>query len=143
LPSYKTHDKIAYITAPVLTIASTTVLPSFYPFVFGAVFLAANHWLSPDLDIDSIMLRRWGFLSFIWYPYRKYIHHRSFLSHSGPFSATLRLAYLCLWVVLPLWYFVSIDTMIGYVLYYHLLFYILYGAMVAADTLHTLLDHLL
>ncbi len=57
-------------------------------------FLFGGIWLSPDLDTRSKALKRWGILQWIWWPYRKLIKHRSFLSH-GPFiGTTLRILYL-------------------------------------------------
>ncbi len=60
----------------------------------GISFLLGGLWLSPDLDISSKPLKRWGFLKILWWPYRKFIPHRSIFSH-GPFLGTaLRIIYL-------------------------------------------------
>ena len=57
-------------------------------------FLIGGLWLSPDLDTNSRSLKRWGILQWCWWPYRKFISHRSILSH-GPFIGTvLRIGYL-------------------------------------------------
>lgn len=52
--------------------------------------------LSPDLDLNSSIYKRWGPLRFIWWPYQKCVRHRSIISHSffvGPF---LRVIYFIL-----------------------------------------------
>lgn len=133
MPSYRTHDRVAYITAPVIMLGAYQLTRIETAIGIGIGFLAANHYLSPDLDIDSIMNRRWGILRFIWYPYKKLFHHRSFWTHSGPISATVRFIYLSLWL-LPLLYF--------YVPPIHIVF-VAWVVMVLADTLHTVLDKLL
>lgn len=130
MPTYKTHDRAALIAAPiiVLGVSQLTTLPN--ALALGAGFLVANYYLSPDLDIDSIMNKRWGILRFIWYPYKKIFHHRSFWTHSGPISATVRFIYLAVWLIPLLYFYVPPIAVI-------LAFYI---AMVLADSLHTILD---
>jgi uncharacterized metal-binding protein len=51
-------------------------------------------WLSPDLDVRSTALRRWGVLGGIWWPYRRLLRHRSLLSHGPLIGMALRLAWL-------------------------------------------------
>jgi uncharacterized metal-binding protein len=143
LPGYKTHDRAAYIAAPVLTGVAYAVLPLPYTLLFSVAFLAGNHWLSPDLDIDSIMSHRWGFLRFIWFPYKRLIHHRSFLSHSGPLSAAIRIIYLSVLLSIPLYVVFGSAMLYMLFLQYWQIYAILYLGVAAADTLHTALDHLL
>ncbi len=140
MPNYKTHDTAAYIAAPVFTYALTTVLPLDTALATGVAFLVANRWLSPDLDIDSILNRRWGFLIALWYPYRKVVHHRSFLSHSGPFSAAIRLLYLMFWILIPLLLLIPVSALITALVTHWTIIVLFYVAMAAADTLHTILD---
>ena len=62
--------------------------------ISGAAFLTGGLWLSPDLDTNSIAIKRWGILQGLWWPYQKVIPHRSIFSH-GPFIGTvLRVIYL-------------------------------------------------
>ncbi len=63
-------------------------------FIAGIAFAIGGQWLSPDLDTKSNALKRWGFLKWIWSPYRKLIPHRSLLSHSPFLGTALRLLYL-------------------------------------------------
>lgn len=130
MPGYRQHDTVALIAAPVLTFAVTQVTTVSNALAIGAAFLLVNRYLSPDLDIDSIMNRRWGMLYFIWYPYKKFFHHRSFWTHSGPVSATIRFMYLAAWLS-PVLLFVHPPWLIiaG-----------LYLLMVLVDIVHTLLD---
>lgn len=133
MPGYKTHDRAAIITAPLITLAATQIMSLESAVSIGIGFLVANHYLSPDLDIDSIMIKRWGILYFIWYPYKRTFSHRSFWTHSGPISATIRFVYFSFWL-LPFLYLLSPP-------FYIML--LLWVVMVLADTLHTLLDKIL
>lgn len=130
MPNYKIHDRAAIITAPVIIIGISQLTTLQSAIGIGISFLLANHYLSPDLDIDSIMNRRWGILRFIWTPYKKVFAHRSFWTHSGPISATIRFIYLSVWL-LPLLYFYTPPLYIVFVVWI---------VMVLADSLHTLLD---
>lgn len=136
MPSYKTHDTVAIIAAPVLftgvIITSTNLILAS---TITATFLLSNYYLSPDLDIDSIMMKRWGVLYFIWYPYKKVFSHRSIWTHSGPLSATIRALYLGI-ILLPIILFFNISVPLIAILF-------LYIGMILADTLHSLLDWIL
>lgn len=134
MPSHKTHDLACYIATPIITIASLAYISPKESLLFGAGILVSNYLLSPDLDTNSIMNRRWSILHFIWHPYMRMFHHRSFFTHSGPISATIRLAYLCI-LLSPLLLVVPIRVPIP-------LFdlFICYMACCVSDSLHTLLD---
>lgn len=62
--------------------------------IFFFSFIFATFMLSPDLDTKSKSYTRWGILSFIWIPYRKFMKHRDFLSHFPVISSALRGIYL-------------------------------------------------
>lgn len=128
MPNYKVHDRAALIAAPIIVAVSTQFTTVSNAIAIGAGFLLANHYLSPDLDINSIMDRRWGILRFIWWPYKKLFHHRSFWTHSGPISATVRFIYLSVWLA-PLFLYLPWEIITA-----------VYISMVLADSLHTALD---
>ncbi len=130
MPGYRSHDRAAIITAPIIMFASAQFTTIQNAIGISIGFLVANYYLSPDLDIDSIMNRRWGALRFIWWPYKKMFHHRSFWTHSGPISATVRFLYLSFWL-LPALYFFNPPMVI--ILW-------LWISMILADSLHTALD---
>ncbi len=69
----------------------------------GLAFLVGGLWLSPDLDTRSNATRRWGWLRWLWWPYRRGLSHRSVLSHSPLLGSTGRLLYLALWITLLSW----------------------------------------
>ena len=57
-------------------------------------FVVGGLWLSPDLDVRSNALRRWGALRWIWWPYRRLLPHRSLFSHGPLIGMALRLVWL-------------------------------------------------
>ena len=95
MPNYKTHDTIGYVSAPFVGVITYAIIDRI-DIALGvtAAYVFSTLFLSPDLDADSRIYKRWLFLRFIWYPYKQIIPHRSVFSHSGPFSAILRLVYL-------------------------------------------------
>lgn len=68
----------------------------------ACAFVVGGLWLSPDLDVHSTALRRWGVLKGIWWPYRRLLPHRSFFSHGPLIGMGLRLAWLSA-LMLLLW----------------------------------------
>lgn len=142
MPNYKTHDKVAYITSPLWIGSCFFLLPVDQLCILAAGYFIGNHWLSPDLDIASIMNRRWSLLRIIWYPYRRIIHHRSFYSHSGPLSAALRILYLSMWICIPALLLVPVNIFITAILAYLPYIAAFYYGVAISDTVHTVLDHI-
>ncbi len=70
--------------------------------IAGLGFLFGGLWLSPDLDTQSRALQRWGVFKVIWKPYRKWIPHRSGLSHSPFLGTFIRISYLIIAISLTL-----------------------------------------
>lgn len=99
MPSGRTHDEITLWSLPwvagitwVFTRSSHLTL-----FVSGG-FLFSGLMFGPDLDIYSQQFLRWGWLRWIWLPYQKSLHHRSFLSHGPVIGTVLRVVYLMTWI---------------------------------------------
>jgi uncharacterized metal-binding protein len=61
--------------------------------VYAASTLASGLVLSPDLDLHSESYKRWGFLRFIWWPYKTALPHRHFLSHGFVIGMLTRVVY--------------------------------------------------
>tara|TARA_Y100001968_G_C19369201_1_gene724175 strand:+ start:100 stop:555 length:456 start_codon:yes stop_codon:yes gene_type:complete len=94
MSSGKEHDKsIKRLSIPIAVLISIIVNLKI-GILFGAAFLIGGLWLSPDLDTMSRPLKRWGLLQILWWPYRKTIKHRSFLSHSPLIGTAIRFFYL-------------------------------------------------
>lgn len=100
MPSGHTHDRITFWSVPL--VAGCTGLLSHSPnltLLASGGFLFGGLMFGPDLDIYSRQYQRWGWLRWIWLPYRRLFAHRSFWSHGAIVGTALRLLYLTLWVV--------------------------------------------
>ena len=94
------HDRATVLLALPFGLLCGAVVDSSATVPAAGAFLVGGLWLSPDLDVRSNALRRWGPLAALWGPYRRCLRHRSLLSH-GPLVGTAgRLAYLGAWVLL-------------------------------------------
>ena len=88
------HDQMTKILSIPFGVLMSLILNIQTGLLSSVAFLIGGLWLSPDLDTNSLPLKRWGPLKIIWWPYRKFINHRSILSH-GPFIGTImRIGYL-------------------------------------------------
>ena len=57
-------------------------------------FVVGGLWLSPDLDTRSNATRRWGPLRVLWWPYRRWLSHRSLVSHTPVLGSAGRVLYV-------------------------------------------------
>jgi uncharacterized metal-binding protein len=99
MPSGQTHDRITLWTLPVaagLTLAVTH--SSTLTLIVSGGFLFSGLMLGPDLDVRSVQFKRWGWLRWIWIPYRGSLRHRSPYSHAPVTGTVVRVAYLLLWL---------------------------------------------
>ncbi|MBE9177218.1 metal-binding protein [Oculatella sp. LEGE 06141] len=114
MPSGRTHDRITLWTLPVTAIAALLLSRSgTITLIVCAGFLFGGLMLGPDLDTHSVHYKRWGWLRWIWLPYRGSVRHRSPLSHAPITGTVLRVAYLLLWVGLVSFVGVAIANEIG------------------------------
>lgn len=95
MPSGRTHDRITWLSAP-LVVASAWALGAGWSSLLsvGAAYLFGGLMFGGDLDIHSVQYRRWGWLRWIWLPYRRLVSHRSVWSHGLIVGTIVRLAYL-------------------------------------------------
>jgi uncharacterized metal-binding protein len=99
MPAGRTHDRITLISLPVVGGAALFLSrSSSLTLIVCAGFLFSGLMFGPDLDIYSCQYKRWGWLRWLWLPYRKFLPHRSLLSHGPVVGTLLRLIYLGLWI---------------------------------------------
>ena len=111
MTSGQKHDKATIYLCVPFALLTGILFGKFSGIIAGAAFIVSGLWLSPDLDIYSKSLKRWGILKFVWFPYRKMIGHRSYLSH-GPFiGSAIRITYILLiaYAVQIIFQFLGID----------------------------------
>ncbi|GBF81686.1 metal-binding protein [Aphanothece sacrum] len=95
MPSGRTHDRITYLSLPLIAGLAYlfTHQPDLTVIVTGGYFFSGLMF-GPDLDIYSIQYKRWGIFRWLWLPYQSHLKHRSFLSHGFLIGTILRLLYL-------------------------------------------------
>ncbi len=101
MSSGRTHDRITLWALPLVVLAAFRVtLSGHLTAVVCLGFLLGGWMLGPDLDIHSVQYKRWGWLRWIWLPYRNRIRHRSHWSHGPVIGTVVRVLYLSLWLSL-------------------------------------------
>jgi uncharacterized metal-binding protein len=113
VPSGKVHDKItlaaAGLSIPVWWYFSATPRDLSAGGVLILSMLFSGLAISPDLDLNSSVYKRWGVFRYLWWPYQRLVPHRSWISHSFLLGPLLRVAYFlvavwglfraCSWIV--------------------------------------------
>ncbi|MDB9527212.1 metal-binding protein [Oscillatoria sp. CS-180] len=95
MPSGKTHDRITWWCTPWVGLGTMIATRHWgYTLLVLWGFIFAGLMFGPDLDIWSVQSKRWGWLAWIWRPYRKSLRHRSWLSHGFLSGTVVRLLYL-------------------------------------------------
>lgn len=98
MPSGTTHD---HLTVTVAVFIGTALMVQAEPssanlnraIVTSGAILASGLLASPDLDTASSIYERWGLLKWLWWPYQRFLPHRSWLSHGWLLAPWIRLAY--------------------------------------------------
>ena len=108
MPSYQIHDKINIALLVLILPALIYLNVDFVTvFIFALSFTFGTFFLSPDLDINSKIFKRWKLLRIFWCPYKEIFSHRQ-LSHHPIFGPISLICYLFALVILVL-YVVNAD----------------------------------
>lgn len=101
MPSGERHLQIELILWLPFTVGFYFLTASLmHSLIFTGAYLVSSLLLSPDLDLkENRPRRRWGVLSFIWWPYVRIFKHRG-VSHSLLFGPLTRLGYLAVLLAL-------------------------------------------
>jgi uncharacterized metal-binding protein len=105
MPNGKTHDKITYITTPIVGVGAFGMLTNIKngPDLMSALILTlivtgayffASMMFNGDLDTNSKPYNRWWLFKMIWVPYQVFFNHRSFWTHGIIIGTVVRLLYL-------------------------------------------------
>ncbi len=115
MPSGRTHDRITFWSVPLIVgLAYGLSRSGQLTLLVTGGFLFSGLMFGPDLDIYSVQYKRWGWLRWIWIPYRSLISHRSALSHGFLIGTLLRLVYLSLIAGIVLGGLSAIASLGGY-----------------------------
>ncbi|MGL5032417.1 MAG: metal-binding protein [Microcystaceae cyanobacterium] len=97
MPSGRTHDRLTWLLLPgVAAIAYGVTRSGGLTLAVSGAFLFSGLMFGPDLDIHSVQYKRWGWLRWLWLPYRKMLRHRSLISHGFLVGTFFRLFYVAI-----------------------------------------------
>ncbi|MGF1458487.1 MAG: metal-binding protein [Leptolyngbyaceae cyanobacterium] len=115
MPSGKTHDRITIGATPWLGLITQLVTQHWgYTVLVIGGFVFAGLMFGPDLDIHSVQSKRWGWLAWIWRPYRRSLRHRSWLSHGFLAGTLVRLLYLSGWILVGILLVLEVSNTAGH-----------------------------
>ncbi len=141
MPDYNTHrvfNYLAFLVISVLLFKMQVVITDMKLFlVLGVGFYIGTDFITPDLDIESTAIKRWGRLKVIWLPYKWLFKHGQ-SSHNILYGAIVRVMYFSI-IILGVYYllFRSLppETMIS-----SLYVFIFLTGIIIANALHIILD---
>lgn len=94
MPSGKTHDAVTFLlVAPTFAVSWKLTENFAAAEVVTIAMLIGGLMFGPDLDTQSKQYTRWGFFSFLWFPYKAFFSHRSRWSHGLLFGTLIRVIY--------------------------------------------------
>lgn len=94
MPSGKTHDLLTVLLlAPTFALAWLFTGSPTLALILTFFTLFGGFMFGPDLDTHSRQYTRWGFLRFLWFPYKVVFAHRSRWSHGILFGTLIRVLY--------------------------------------------------
>lgn len=141
MPDYNTHrifNYLAFLVISVLLFKLQVVITDMKLFLaLGIGFYIGTDFITPDLDIESTAIKRWGRLKIIWLPYKWLFKHGQ-SSHNILYGAIVRVVYFSI-IILGVYYllFRSLppETMISSVYVF-----IFLAGIITANALHIILD---
>ena len=108
MPGYNTHRRFNYsvlvIIAALFYLRHLILFDPVQLLVLGAGFYAGTEFITPDLDIESKAIKRWGALRNLWLPYKLLFKHGK-SSHNIVYGAVVRLLYISL-IILGVYYLI-------------------------------------
>jgi len=145
MPQYNTHRRFNYavllIVAALFYFREIRIFDQVQFLILGAGFYAGTEYITPDLDIQSRAMNRWGLFKIMWFPYMLLFEHGK-SSHNIMYGAFVRLLYIST-IIFAVYYLLfralPTDVMIlplGYVLTF-------ITGIILANGLHVILDMLI
>jgi len=96
MPGSATHNPACLILAPVVMAGAATLGGDWQTCIAAGIGCASGVAVSPDLDmVNTVRVPVIGWIwGAYWWPYRKLIAHRAYISHAPIAGTLVRLAYL-------------------------------------------------
>ena len=116
MPSGKTHIKInwlALLLIDLLLVIFNQNINLKYLLLFNIYFVLTSYYISPDLDIDSSVYKRWGILRWVWYPYKEIMKHGN-SSHSFIWGPISLISNLMIYAAMIVFIIASLDLLTGF-----------------------------
>ena len=141
MPGYNAHRLFNYaIFAAIAALAWHESVNPVQLLALGAGFYIGTDFLTPDLDTESIAIKRWGRFKILLLPYKWAFAHRQ-SSHNIVYGAVVRILYIGL-IILVSYYLLFNSLPAGTISSSVYVFIFLIGIIIA-NALHILLDSLL
>lgn len=144
MPSYNTHRIFNYTIFIAITIVlyvwigpATINLKQFL--TLSAGYYIGTDFITPDLDIKSKAIKRWGVLKVLWLPYMWLFKHGQ-SSHNIMYGAVVRIVYISL-IILGVYYLLFRSLPPGTIVSSVYIIIFLIG-IITANALHVVLDFL-
>ena len=143
MPGYNIHRGFNYsafiAVAALLYFKGMSFLDLYQFIVLVAGFYIGTEFVTPDLDVESRAINRWGPLKVLWWPYMLMFKHGQ-SSHNIFYGAVVRVLYFSL-MIAGLYYliFKTVPTDITIPTVF---LYVLLVGIVLANVLHVMLDML-
>ncbi|MEA3295808.1 MAG: metal-binding protein [Patescibacteria group bacterium] len=135
MPNGKTHDKITYITTPIITLGTIFFTNITWGVIMFFSYLFSSMMFNGDLDTNSRPYNRWWIFKIIWIPYQLLFLHRSIWTHGFLIGTIIRILYIMPIIILI---FISLNISIK-VMDYQILLLIFIG-LELGNSIHTLSD---
>jgi len=144
MPGYNTHRRFNYavllIVAALFYFRGIMIFDPVQFLILGTGFYSGTEFITPDLDVQSRAIKRWGVFKILWFPYM-ILFEQGKSSHNIIYGAFVRLLYIIV-IILGLYYLLfsalPSDFMIiplGYVITF-------ITGIILANGLHVVLDML-
>ncbi|MBU4340383.1 MAG: metal-binding protein [Euryarchaeota archaeon] len=109
-------------------------------FVLGAGFFAGTEFITPDLDIESRAIKRWGAFRALWFPYKMIFKHGK-SSHNIVYGAVVRLLYIGI-IIFGVYYLLFSALPSNMMIIPFDIVLIFLTGIIIANALHVMLDML-
>ncbi|MDP2766417.1 MAG: DUF2227 family putative metal-binding protein [Candidatus Methanoperedens sp.] len=140
MPGYNVHRLFNYTVfiaiIVVICVRDKTLINLKMLLALGAGFYIGTDFITPDLDIDSSAIKKWGRLKIVVLPYKWMFTHRQ-SSHNIVYGALIRILYISL-IVLGLYYLLFSSLPESTILSVYVFIFLI--GIIIANALHVLLD---
>ncbi len=142
MPAYNKHRFFNYVIfiAAAFLLYILGIPVSLKQFLsFSAGYYIGTDFITPDLDIESKAIKRWGVLKILWLPYKWMFKHGQ-SSHNIVYGAVVRILYIS-FIILVIYYILFRSLPPQTIISSVYVFIFLIGIIVA-NALHIVLDFL-